>query len=46
MNIRPVGAEMFPADGRTIGRRDRRTWRNKSRVSQLCEGAWKWRQRV
>jgi hypothetical protein len=37
MKIRPVGAELFRADGRTDDRRDDA----KSRFSQFCERAWK-----
>jgi len=33
MKIRPVGAVLFHASGRT----DRWTWRDNSRFSQFCE---------
>ena len=39
-NIRPVGAELFYADGRTDGQTDRRDEAN-SRFSQFCESAYK-----
>ena len=40
MKSRPVGAEMYPAEGRMDGRTDGRTDRHdeaNSRFSQLCE---------
>ena len=40
MKIRPVGAELFHADRRTDGRKDRHD-EGKSRFSQLCERASK-----
>jgi len=42
MKIRPVGAELFYADGQTGGREDGRTDRHdevNSRFLQCCEGA-------
>jgi hypothetical protein len=42
MKIRPVGAELFQADGQTVGARDRQTDRHdetNSRFSHFCERA-------
>jgi hypothetical protein len=38
MKIRPLGSELFHADGQTEGQTDRHDEAN-SRFSQVCEGA-------
>ena len=41
LKSRPVGAQLFRADGRTDGWTARQTWRSYSRFSQFCELAKK-----